>query len=178
MTADSAASQVVVIERGFLTPKEIWRAPSCQRTLEPIEVESMIRGAWSTSLQHLSRRGLIELSLLPDGSPGGPPVSRPVQGSQKAIAGVFDITFETDGAVRVGLRAERCQSILGKPTRPSRTLARLEPWKPLRVLLNGRLASSAGQHYVLCDYYFALCADSASPELLPIRFLDLQADLF
>ena len=64
------------------------------------------------------------------------------------------------------------------PRSRTRQIALLRPWKPVRVLLNGRSATYSGQYYLLREYHLALCTGPVPDQLEPPRFVDLQADLF
>jgi hypothetical protein len=141
----------------------------------PIDVELLIKTTWLGNQSNTVEQATVELSLHPDGLSKN--AIHSVQGRQKAYIGVFDVAFVSDGTVEVMLREEECLHQLGNPRRPSHRIALLRPWKPIRVLLNGRSASHSGQHYHLHEYHLALCTDPAPDHLERARFLDLQADL-
>ena len=90
---------------------------------------------------------------------------------------VFDFQFAEMDEVRVTLRAERCWQQLGIPRRRTHQVASLRPWRPVRVLLNGRHSSTAGQYYSLVEYGLVLCVEPAPDEVGEARLVDLQADL-
>jgi len=117
------------------------------------------------------------IQLQQDGSATDAPSIRPVQGQQKAFIGVFDVSFTSPDRVKVTLREEECARHLGTPHHRTRQIALLRPWKPLRVLLNGRCGSYSGQYYVLKEYHLVLCTGLTPERFGPTRCLDLQADL-
>lgn len=171
-------SAIVLLERSSLIPKEVWRDSSCHRTFVPIEVAHLITSAWKSNQPAAAEQGAIVMSLQPDGSAKGPPSVHSIQGEQKDFIGVFDVSFVSTDRVKVTLREEECARKVGSPKRRTRQIALLRPWKPVRVLLNGRYASYSGQHYFLREYHIALCTGSPPDRLEPSRFVDLQADLF
>jgi len=170
-------SFVVVLKRGLSIPKQVWREQSSLRTLGPIEVESLIKNAWQENRSKSAEQGFIELSLRLDGSSENAPSLHMIQGPQKAFIGVFDVSFCSTDKVQVTIREEACSSQLGTPRRRTRQIGLLQPWKPIRVLLNGRYGSSSGQYYLLQEYHLALCTEPAPDKLKLTRFVDLQADL-
>lgn len=155
-------SIVVLLKRCLSIPKQQWREQNCPRTLEPIEVESLIKKAWQGTRAGSAEQGSVELSLSPDGSLENAPLMHMVQGPQKAFMGVFDVSFVSTDRVKVTLREEACSSQLGTPRRRTRQIGLLRPWKPIRVLLNGRYGSSSGQYYLIQEYHFGhgTCARS------------------
>lgn len=171
-------SAIVLLERSSIIPKHAWRDSSCRRTLTPIEVTRLIRSAWKSNQTEASEQGSIVVSLTPDGSAGETQAIHPIQGQQKDFIGVFDVSFISPDQVKVTLREEECARRVGSPKRRTRQIALLRPWKPIRVLINGRSASYSGQYYQLREYHLALCTDPTPDSLAPTRFVDLQADLF
>jgi hypothetical protein len=171
-------SAIVLLERSSLIPKHVWRDSSCRRTLMSIEVARLITNAWKSNQPEVAEHGSIVMSLQPDGSAKNAPSVHPIQGQQKDFIGVFDVSFISPDRVKVTLREEECARHVGSPKRRTRQIALLRPWKPIRVLLNGRSAGSSGQYYLLREYHLALCTDPAPDRLGPTRFVDLQADLF
>lgn len=171
-------SAIVLFERSLTVPKERWRDPAFDRTLHPLDIADLIRGAWHPNRTATARRGGIVIPLHPDGSPQSPPLLRPIQGQQSWFAGVFEFTYRTADSITVELREEECTRRLGNPARPSRRIAILDPWNPVRILLNGRTSSYSGQHYILRDYYATLCSDPVPDSLGPLKHVDLQENLF
>ena len=168
---------IVLLERSSLIPKPVWRDPCCRRTLMPIEVSRLITNAWKSNQAEVIEQASIVVSLQPDGSPKRGSV-HPIQGQQKDFIGVFDVSFLSLDRVTVTLRQEECARRVASPGHRTRQIALLRPWKPLRVLLNGRSASHLGQYYLLQEYHLALCTDPTPDRLGTPRFVDLQADLF
>jgi hypothetical protein len=166
---------VVLLERSALIPKSEWRDSSCRRTLAPIVVGDLITGAWKGNRLE---QGCIVISLQLDGASANPPSVHPIHGEQKGFVGIFDVTFTSPETVKVTLREEECSRRIGSPKRHTRQIALLRPWKPIRILLNGRSSSHWGQYYLLREYHLALCTDPVPARLGPTRFVDLQADLF
>jgi hypothetical protein len=171
------ATSILVLKRSLFVSKHEWRQDACHRTLIPIDVEHLLKSTWQGSQSQLPEQGSLELSLRTDGSPENAPSIHSIQGQQKAFIGVFDFSFMEGGKVKVMLREEQCSRQLGTPRRRTRQIALLRPWKPVRVLLNGRYASNSGQHYILQEYHFALCNEPAPARLETTRFVDLQADI-
>jgi hypothetical protein len=171
-------SAVVLLERTSVIPKQIWRDSSCQRTLMPIEVAQLITGAWKSNQTVAAARGSIVISLELDGSAKCTQAVHAIQGQQKDLIGVFEVSFTSPDRVKVILSEEECARHAGSPKRRTRQIALLQPWKPVRVLLNGRSASYSGQCYLLREYHLALCTGPAPDRFGPTRFIDLQADLF
>jgi|SRR5215471_792456 len=167
-----------MLERSSLIPKDVWRDPSCRRTLLPIEVRRLITNAWNSNQDKAAEEASIIVSLDPDGSPKKLPSVHPMQGEQKNYIGVFDVAFISTDRVRVTLREEECALRVGLPKRRTRQIALLRPWRPVRILLNGRSSSYSGQHYLLREYHLALCSGSAPEHIQAPRLLDFQADLF
>lgn len=171
-------SAIVVLERSSITPKHLWRESSYCRTLAPIEVRHVIRGAWETFQCEAAEQGSIAVSLALDGSPKDNQAVHAMQGQARSFVGVFEASFISTDRVKVVLREEECARRIGSPGRHSRQVALLRPWKPIRVLLNGRGVCHSGQFYLLLEYHLALCTGPALGNFGPIRFVDLQADLF
>ena len=166
---------IVVLTRGISMPKDLWRSPGRQRTLAPIDAESLIMSVYGAYPQ---RDAILSMSLNPDGSPIGPPSIREMQqGTQKGYAGVFDLSIEANGEVRVTLRDEDCLRQLGIPRRGTRQIGTLRTWRPLRILLNGRMSDYSGQIYIVREYHLVLCNEPVPALLEPERFVDLQEDL-
>lgn len=170
-------STIVLLKRGLTVPKRVWREPSFQRRLAPIEVAPLIASAWNAGRSELLERSCLELSLQLDGSPESAPTIHPMQGNQKAGVAVFDVSFVAEDGARVILREEECSRQLGTPRRHTRQIGLLRPWKPVRILLNGRSASSSGQHYSLREYHLVLCNEPVPEQTERGRLVDLQADL-
>jgi hypothetical protein len=171
-------SAIVLLERSSVISKHVWRDTSCRRTLMPIEVEQLITSAWKSVQPEAAEQGSIVMSLRPDGAANDTQAVHKIQGQQKEFIGVFEVSFISPDRVRVTIREEECARHVGSPKRRTRQIAMLRPWKPIRVLLNGRSASHSGQYYFLQEYHLALCTDPTPDRLGPTRFVDLQADLF
>ena len=171
-------SAVVLLERSSWVPKAIWRDHGFHRTLAPIEVSHLIANAWKSNQTEVAETGSIRMSLHADGSAKEPSSLHPMQASQRQIMGVFDVSFISIDQAKVTLREEECARRLGSPKRRTRQIALLRPWKPVRVLLNGRYASYSGQHYALHEFHLALCYGAPPEQLDQPRLIDLQADLF
>lgn len=171
-------SAIVLLERSSLIPKHVWRDSSCRRTIRPIEVASLITNAWKSNQPEAAEHGSIVMPLQPDGSPKNVPSVHPIQGQQKSFIGIFDVSFISPDRVKVTLREEECARKAGSPKRRTRQIALLRPWKPVRVLLNGRFGGYSGQYYLLREYHLALCTGPVPDRLEPPQFVDLQADLF
>src|SRR5262249_32934213 len=98
---------------------------------------------------------------------------------QTDYTGVFLVQF-VDHAVKLRMQEEACRKELYTPSRPSRHLATLAFWNPMRVLLNGKVDWHAGRFYLVQDYHIVLCNDSDDSKrklLSSMQFFDLQADL-
>ena len=171
-------SAIVLLERSSVIPKNVWRNSSCRRTLMPIEVTHLIASTWKSNRREAAEQGSIVMSLEPDGSARDTQAVHPIQGQQKDFIGVFEVSFISPDRVKMTLREEECARNVGSPGRRTRQIALLRPWKPIRVLLNGRSASYSGQYYLLREYHLALCTDPTPDRLGPTRFVNLQADLF
>ena len=174
---DSVRSSIVLLTRSLCIPKREWREPSGRRTLLPIDIDPLLKSIWQANQPELPEQGSLVVSLQPDGSTAEAPSIRPLQGQKKALIGVFDFSFVTHNSVRVILREEACASQLGTPRRPTRQIGLLRPWKPVRVLLNGRSTSYSGQYYLLREYHLALCNEPVPDRIEATRFVNLQADL-
>jgi len=171
-------SAIILLERGTVIPKHIWRDPGCRRSLTAIDVEHLITDAWRSNNDAGDVHGSITVPLEADGSTKRHPLVQAIQSGQKGRIGVFDISFLAPDRVKVVLREETCLSRVGSPRRQTRQIALLRPWKLVRVLLNGRSSSYSGQHYLLWEYHLVLCSGPAPDRLGLPRLLDLQADLF
>lgn len=171
-------SAIVVLERSSITPKHLWRESSYCRTLAPIEVRHVIRGAWETFQGEAAEQGAIAVSLALDGSAKDNQAVHAIQGQAKSFIGVFEASFISEDRVKVVLREEDCARRTGAPGRHTRQIALLRPWKPIRVLLNGRGADHSGQFYLMLEYHLALCTGPAPDDIGPARLVDLQVDLF
>jgi len=163
--------------RSARIPKQTWRDPSCIRTLAPLDCGPTISHAWKSHQIEITGQCTIAIDLHPDGSPSHAPAIQPVRGSHPVFIGVFAVSFVSPEDAKITLREEECARILGVPRRPTRHIARLRPWKPVRILLNGRSANNSGQYYQIREYHFTLCTGSAPERIEPAQFLDLQADL-
>jgi hypothetical protein len=171
-------SAIILLERSTITPKHVWRDSSFCRTLKPIEVSHLITGAWKSNQAGSAQKGSIVMSLDPEGFAKQAPSVRAIQGEQKDFIGVFDVSFVAADRVQVVLREEECARRLASPGYRTRQIALLKPWKPIRVLLNGRSGSYSGTYYLLREYHLALCCHPTPDHLSEPRFLDLQVDLF
>lgn len=172
-------SAVVLLERSSVIPKSVWRSSTGSRRFTTVEVSQVIAGTWKSHRQQVeAEAAVIVVPLQLDGSAKEAPRICAIQGGQKAYIGVFDVSFVSTELVKVTLREEECGRRLGLPSRPTREIALLRPWRPVRVLLNGRSASYSGQYYQLLEYHMVLCAGAVPEQLEPTRFVDLQADLF
>jgi hypothetical protein len=171
-------SAIVLLERSSVVPKHVWRDSSFRRTLLPIEVTPLITGAWKSNQPEEADQGSIVISLKPDGSAKDSRAVHSIQGEQSDFIGVFQVSFISSDRVKVILREEECARHVGSPGRRTRQIALLRPWKPIRVLFNGRSAGHSGQFYLLREYHLALCTGPAPDRLEPTRLIDLQADLF
>jgi hypothetical protein len=171
-------SAVVLLERSSVISKKDWRDASSLRTFAPIEVGSLIRNAWEANRSDAAEQGSIVASLMPDGAARSTRAVRGLQIERSELIGVFEVSFLAPDRVKVTLREEACTSRLGSPKRHTRQIALLRPWKPVRVLLNGRSASYSGQYYSLREYHLALCIEPRPERLGPTRIVDLQSDLF
>jgi hypothetical protein len=168
---------LLLFVRSQSIPKLVWRQRGSRRTFVEIDPGPLIQRIWQAHRSQPTEQSLLSFTLALDGTPDGAPDARYLSGRQKARAGVFDFTFEQSGEVKVTLRGETAWQQLGTPRRPTRPIGMLRPWKPIRVLLNGRLSSYSGQHYVLREYHLVLCRDPAPDQLPPAKLVDLQADL-
>lgn len=119
----------------------------------------------------------MEVNLQPDGSIESGPNVQPLQDKSKAYLGVFEFSFIEQDSVKVVLREDACSRKLGTPRRRTHQIACLKPWKPVRILLNGRIASTAGQFYRVLEYLLVLCDEAAPETMEEPKFVDLQADL-
>lgn len=174
----SMRSAVVLLERGFMIPKDVWRDSSCRRTFMPIAVANLIIGAWKSNETAVAEQGALVMGLQRDGFANDLPSIHPMQGQQKTLIGVFAVSFVSANLVRVTLRGEECARTVGSPRQRTRQIALLRPWEPVRVLVNGRFGGSSGQHYFLREYHLALCSGSVPERVEAPRLVDLQADLF
>jgi len=75
----------------------------------------------------------IAIDLHPDGSPADAPSVQPLLGDP-VFVGVFAGSVVTHEEVNVTLRKGECIPRLVAPRRPTRPVARLQPWKSLRIL--------------------------------------------
>jgi hypothetical protein len=160
-------SFVVLLRRGVTIPKAEWRDPACRRTLPPIDAEPILRRLWEAHHRQMPEQGFLEVSLDSEKATTIQPKTR---------AGIFDFDSSPDGA-KVVLREEACSSLIGLPRRPTRQIGLLRPWRPLRILLNGRTGSYSGQFYHLLECHAMLCNEPMPDALGPTRLVDLQADL-
>src|SRR5215469_17216167 len=69
--------KVMLLERSSVIPKHIWQDTSCLRTLTPIEVTQLIKGAWKSNRSEAVEQGSIVMSLKLDGSGNGDEFSSP-----------------------------------------------------------------------------------------------------
>jgi hypothetical protein len=143
----------VLLERGSIVPKATWRDASHHRTLLPIDVAGLIKSTWRSNQLEVAEQSSIVVPIEMDGDPKDTPSIRPIQGQQKGFIGVFEVSFVSPDEVKVVLREEECARRIGSPKRRTRELALLWPWKPVRVLLNGRYGSYSGQYYLLREYH-------------------------
>jgi hypothetical protein len=170
---------IVVLKRRVCIPKQFWRERWCRRTLAPLtNAHALITRIWQANRRTLPDFSFVEQLLQPDGSAESPARICPIQDREKSLFDMFDFTFVPDGRIKVVLRGEVCSRQLGSPRRPTRHIAYLMPWKPIRILLNGRIQSGEAETlYVLQEYHLSLCAEPAPERLETIQFVDLQADL-
>jgi hypothetical protein len=168
-------SAVVLLRRESMTPKSIWRDASFRRTMHPVEISSTVLSAWTSHHSELVEQGVIAVSLEADGSQSSPGVLHPMQSEHKKILGSLEISFTAPDTVKVILRGDKLH---GVPKRATRQIAVLRPWRPIRILMNGRFDAHSDRFYTLSEYHLALCNDPAVERLPSPRFIDLQADLY
>jgi hypothetical protein len=174
---DLVPSVIMSLKRRLTFTKEMWREPFCHRTIAPSDTEPLIKSTWLTNQAELPAQGSLELALHPNGLPQHAPSIRTLQSQVQAVIGVFAVSFISDDRAKVVLSEEECSRQLGIPRRPSRQIALLQPWRPVRVLLNGRTASHWGQHYLVDEYHLTLCTEPMPDRLDAPRIVDLQANL-
>lgn len=155
-------------------PKPVWRDPATRRTLSPIEIESHVLTGWRAWRGRPRQAGLVELELSLDGSTIEECSARAAQPHD--FSGVFDFDFDAE-EVAVELKEEACRRELGVPTRVTRRIAILRPWRPVRVLLNGKADYHTQRWYYLREYHLVLCQPPVPESALEVRFVDLQEDL-
>jgi hypothetical protein len=169
---------LVILKRSVSIPKEQWRLPSARRTLDPITVEPLFLRALREWRSNPICPAIVESDVSLDGGKIHNPVIRTAK--QNDCTGVFLVQFVEHG-VKLRTQEEACRKELNTPRRASRHLATLAFWKPVRVLLNGKIDWHEGvRFYLLQDYHIVLCNDSVDSKrklFSSIQFFDLQADL-
>jgi hypothetical protein len=169
---------LVVLKRSVSIPKKQWRLPSTRRTLDPIVAEPLLFRALKEWRSNPVSPAIVESEVSLDGGEIQSPVIR--MAKQTDCTGVFLVQF-VDHAVKLRMQEEACRKELNTPRRSSQHLATLAFWKPMRVLLNGKIDSHEGvRFYLLQDYHIVFCNDSddAKGKLLDsMQFFDFQADL-
>lgn len=107
-----------------------------------------------------------------DGTPTGTRSIQSVQGLRRVSAGLLDLHVVQADEVSVVVRGS-----WWRPRRESFQIALLRPWKPIRLLTNGRQSSYSGQMYFIRDQYLTLCANPIPEDIPTPRLVNLEADL-
>jgi hypothetical protein len=155
-------------------PKDIWRLPETCRTLPGLALELLLRDVLHSRRSENTPPTLVEADIAVDGRRVETQRSRTLKDSDSV--GVFDLRI-ADGRVRLRLSEEACRREVYTPRRSSQFLVALQPWEPIRVILNGKADWPSGRYYYLQDYFVLLCDPPLHDALLPVRTFDLQADL-
>lgn len=167
---------ILILKRSISMPKAVWRSPSTKRTLAPLTMEGLV----DKSLQGWSARSpvaqlIIEADVAQDGSDLKAAVPRAAL--DKDWSGVFALNM-VGAQVRLSLTQEACHREVRAPRRSTQFLTCLQPWEPIRVILNGKADDgSSHRHYYLQDYHVVLCQGARPKGLQPVRTFDFQADL-
>jgi hypothetical protein len=130
-------------------------------------------------LQVWTRTSVSPVIIESDLAQGGTELSTAVPRNAKETdwAGVFELRT-TGKEIKLRLSQEACSREVHTPRRSSQYVATLQPWEPIRLILNGKADWPSGRLYYLQDYHVVLCgADSCPENLPPVRTFDFQADL-
>jgi hypothetical protein len=176
VTPDSQIA-LVILKRSVSIPKAKWRLPSTRRTLDHVAVEPLFLRALKEWRSNPISPAIVESEVSLDGGEIQDPVIRTAKPTD--YSGVFLVQF-VDRGVKVRVQEEACRKELHTPSRSSQHLATLAFWKPMRILLNGRVGWSTGSFYLLQDYHIVLCDDSDDSKqslFSEMQLFDLQADL-
>jgi hypothetical protein len=158
-----------------MLPKHEWRLPTTRRTLDSLPMAPLLAHALPVWTRGAPPRAIVEVPIAMDGQPTA--IAEVRRADPKGHAVVFDLEW-TSGEVNLHLNREACAREVHAPSRESRHLLTLRPWRPMRVLLNGRADFREVRYYFLQDYHVLLCDRSAPPDPMPAaRTFDLQADL-
>lgn len=161
---------LIVLSRGVNLTKDDWRRPGLRRTLAAIDTAPIVEGLY---------RGL-KLGATPlvcAAELEGTVILRQSTGPLQRHHGVFELAVREDGTVQLVLREEACSARYGTPRRHTQSLAKLVPWRTVRVMINGRLSSYSGQTYRVHEYCWTLCAGEPPQRRPAMVTVDLQADL-
>ena len=172
-TPNSLSILLLVLKRSIEIPKTVWRLPATRRTLDPFPLAPLLRLLLPQTIPPQST--LLTAELTPDATGITHQQTRPLKPIDHTA--VFRLT-QAQNTMKVALDSEACRLRLHHPHRPSRHLANFEPYRPLRVLLNGRADWSSGRYYYLRDYHLILFPGPQPTELPPLTTIDLQADLY
>jgi hypothetical protein len=116
-------------------------------------LEPLLETALDVSASAQTSANLIESEATSDGSEVRTRVSRELKNDDSA--GVFELSTNA-GTVKLRLSQEACRREVYTPRRSSQFLAALQPWEPIRVVLNGKADWPSGRYYYLQDYYVIL----------------------
>lgn len=137
---------LLILERHRWMSKTEWRSRDVQRSLPPLDASAIVCGMWRKQGRSEVVRFDVDSGRLEEG-----------------IGRTFRARF-ADGYAVVRLM------------QPKAPVGRLQPWTPLRVILNSRTSWDSGQLYWVRDYHLVLCVEPEQP-LGEVRIVDMQQDL-
>lgn len=172
MTASDSRVALVILKRSVSMSKSQWRSSSTRRTLDPIAIEDFVSSAFAEWQSNPISPAIVESQIKSDDQLDCLPVRK---AEQTESSGVFLLQFVA-GGVRLRISEEGCRKECCRPRQLSQYLTTLEPWKPVRVLLNGKGHTWDDPYYVLQDYHLVLCDNTERKKHAPQLF-DLQINL-
>lgn len=163
---------IIILKRSASIPKNVWREPGTTRTFHALHIEEYVAAAWMTWMADKTKPAVIQSQIDEVNGQGQIEIRRtnPIEHS-----GVFRLYF-SDDTVKVRLAPEACRNELHVPGRRDIHIARLQPWQPIRVLLNGKGDWHSDRYYFLQEYYLVLARDEMPVPLPALQTVDLQMD--
>ena len=172
MMASDSRVVVVILKRSTSMSKSEWRSSSTRRTLDPIAIDPFVSRAFAEWQSNPISPAIVESQIKSDDQLDGLQVRK---AEQTECSGVFLLQFVA-GGVRLRISEEGCHRERCRPRQLSQYLTTLEPWKPVRVLLNGKGNTWDDPYYLMQDYHMVLCDDTERKEHATQLF-DLQINL-
>lgn len=168
-------STVILVKRVLWMPKSVWRSAQTRRTLPSMETETLIQSILRRLHKDLKTPALVEVQVSTDN--GEPRIEKILEANCPSSDQLLNFKWNEEGGIDVVLREEGCLRAVGVPRRSTRRIAILQPWRPMRIILNGFFGGYHERWYCLSDRLMILCDHEPPQSLVETHVVDLQGDL-